>query len=133
MLRRRCASSSVPGPNIVSSIAPLAVRLADCAAALLRRDARLEELARFVVATGGDVGVAQEARARGGRLILSGVRPGVYGTFARSGVIEDLGAEAIFRHEDEILASTRRAIAFAKSLAAQAQPRQPERSTLGGL
>jgi len=66
--------------------------------------------------------VARDARARGGRLVLSGVRPGLYGTFARSGVIEDLGAEAVFRHEDEILASTRRAIAFAQELAANALP-----------
>jgi anti-anti-sigma regulatory factor len=65
--------------------------------------------------------VAREAQARGGRLVLSGVRPGLYGTFARSGVIEELGAEAVFRHEDEILASTRRAIAFAEGLAVQAR------------
>ncbi|HTF33076.1 MAG TPA: SulP family inorganic anion transporter [Myxococcota bacterium] len=70
--------------------------------------------------------VAREARARGGRLVLSGVRPGLYGTFARSGVIEELGAEAVFRHENAILASTRRAIAFAESLAAQAHPRATE-------
>jgi SulP family sulfate permease len=71
--------------------------------------------------------VAREARARGGRLVLSGVRPGLYGTFARSGLIEDLGAEAVFRHEDEILASTRRAIAFAQEMAANAHPRASER------
>jgi SulP family sulfate permease len=64
--------------------------------------------------------VAREAQARGGRLVLSGVRPGLYGTFERSGVIEELGQDAVFRHDDEILASTRRAIAYAESLAAKA-------------
>ena len=65
--------------------------------------------------------VALQARARGGRLVLSGVRPGVHGTLVRAGVIDRIGADAVFRHEDELLASTRKAIVFAEGLAARAR------------
>jgi len=61
--------------------------------------------------------VARAARARGGRLVLSGVRPGLYGTLERAGAIAELGAESVFRHEDELLASTRKAVAYAEQLA----------------
>ncbi|MBC7171575.1 MAG: sodium-independent anion transporter [Polyangiaceae bacterium] len=62
--------------------------------------------------------VAHEAKVRGGRLILCGVRPGMYGTFERAGLLGKIGEDAIFRAEDELLASTRRALAFANDLAA---------------
>jgi len=65
--------------------------------------------------------VALQARTRGGRLVLSGVRPGLYGTLVRAGVVDRIGADAIFQHEDELLASTRKAIAFAEELAARAR------------
>ena len=61
--------------------------------------------------------VARSARARGGRLVLSGVRPGLYGTLERAGALAELGVESVFRHEDELLASTRKAIAYAEQLA----------------
>jgi SulP family sulfate permease len=64
--------------------------------------------------------VAVEARGRGGRLVLCGVRPGMLGTLERSRAVEIIGREAIFPHEGEMLASTRRANEFARSLAAQA-------------
>jgi SulP family sulfate permease len=65
------------------------------------------------------VKVANEARKRGGRLLLCGVRPGMYGTFERAGLIPELGADALFVAEREILASTRRAVRYAQELAAQ--------------
>lgn len=61
--------------------------------------------------------VATQARQRGGRLILCGVRPGMYGTFERAGLLKQIGKDAIFRAEGEILASTRAAAAYAHSLA----------------
>ena len=63
--------------------------------------------------------VAREARSRGGRLVLCGVRPGMLGTLERSRVIDAIGSDAVFPHEGEMLASTRRATEFANSLAAQ--------------
>jgi SulP family sulfate permease len=62
--------------------------------------------------------VAVEARQRGGRLILCGVRPGMYGTFERAKLLSKIGEDAIFRAEHEVLASTRRALAYAHELAA---------------
>lgn len=64
--------------------------------------------------------VAVEARGRGGRLVLCGVRPGMLGTLERSRAVEIIGRDAVFPHEGEMLASTRRASEFAHSLAAQA-------------
>lgn len=63
--------------------------------------------------------VAREARSRGGRLVLCGVRPGMFGTLERSRVIDTIGRDAIFQHEREMLASTRRATEFANNLAAR--------------
>ncbi len=63
--------------------------------------------------------VAHEARQRGGRLILCGVRPGMYGTFERAGLLATIGEDAVFQAEPEVLASTRRAIAYAEELAAR--------------
>jgi SulP family sulfate permease len=63
--------------------------------------------------------VAVEARSRGGRLLLCGVRPGMLGTLERSRVIDIIGRDAIFPHEREMLASTRRATEFASGLAAR--------------
>jgi SulP family sulfate permease len=62
------------------------------------------------------VNVAREARKRGGRLLLCGVRPGMYGTFERAGLIPELGEDALFRAEREILGSTRRAVRYAQEL-----------------
>jgi SulP family sulfate permease len=64
--------------------------------------------------------VGREAAKKGGRLILSGVRPGMYGTLQRAGVIDQLGPESVFEHEPTLLGSTRRAIAFAQSLTGSA-------------
>ena len=61
--------------------------------------------------------IADEARARGGRLILCGVRPGMYGTLERAGLISRIGGDAILPAEPEVLASTRKAIALALTLA----------------
>ncbi|HKP55155.1 MAG TPA: SulP family inorganic anion transporter [Polyangiales bacterium] len=64
------------------------------------------------------VHVAREARKRGGRLLLCGVRPGMYGTFERAGLIPELGEDALFRADREILGSTRRAVRYAQELTA---------------
>jgi len=60
--------------------------------------------------------VAERARKGGGRLLLCGVRPGMYGTFERAGLLDTIGKDAIFRDEREILGSTRAAIRYAHEL-----------------
>jgi SulP family sulfate permease len=64
--------------------------------------------------------VAQEARQRGGQLILCGVRAGMYGTLERAGLLRKFGENAIFRAEPEMLSSTRKALAYAHALARRA-------------
>jgi SulP family sulfate permease len=68
------------------------------------------------------VKVAHEARRRGGRLLLCGVRPGMYGTFERAGLIPEIGADALFVAEREMLGSTRRAVRYARELVAKSSP-----------
>jgi anti-anti-sigma regulatory factor len=63
------------------------------------------------------VHVADEARRRGRRLLPCGVRPGMYGTFERAGLIPEIGEDAFFPAERELLASTRRAIRYAHEIA----------------
>ena len=46
--------------------------------------------------------LSREARRRGGRVILSGVRPGMFGTLQRAGVIDEVGPDAVFLHFDEV-------------------------------
>lgn len=60
--------------------------------------------------------VAVKARERGGRLVLCGVRAGMYGTFERAGLLDHLGKDCVFPAESEVLASTRHALAYAKRL-----------------
>jgi SulP family sulfate permease len=62
--------------------------------------------------------VADKARRRGGRLLLCGVRPGMYGTFERAGLLTRIGEDAVFPAEAEVLASTRHAVSYAHALAA---------------
>jgi SulP family sulfate permease len=62
--------------------------------------------------------VADTARARGGRLILCGVRAGTRGVLERSGMLQRIGHDAVFPAEREFLASTRNALAYARNLAA---------------
>ncbi|MBK8590240.1 MAG: SulP family inorganic anion transporter [Sandaracinaceae bacterium] len=64
--------------------------------------------------------VAEKARARGGRLILCGVRQSMYGVFERAGLLDKIGKDSIFQTERDLLQSTRRAIAFAHELSAKA-------------
>jgi SulP family sulfate permease len=90
---------------------------------------RLDESARFIVlrvqeaynldaTTAAAIGhVAARARQRGGRLLLCGVRPGMYGTFERAGFLPQLGEDAIFLADRELLGSTRRALSYARDLA----------------
>ena len=61
--------------------------------------------------------VADQARQRGGRLLLCGVRPGMYGTFERAGLLARIGADALFPAERELLASTRHAVEYAHQIA----------------
>jgi SulP family sulfate permease len=65
--------------------------------------------------------VAVKARVSGGRLILCGVRSGMYGTFKRAGLLKELGEENVFRAESELLASTRNALAHAHRVATARQ------------
>jgi SulP family sulfate permease len=60
--------------------------------------------------------VSKYARSSGGRLLLSGVRPGTYGTLERAGLLKAIGEDAIFRIEPEVLGSTVRAIQYARQL-----------------
>lgn len=62
--------------------------------------------------------VADQARRRGGRLLLCGVRPGMRGTFERAGLLPRIGADAVFEAERELLASTRHAVAYARQIVA---------------
>jgi SulP family sulfate permease len=62
--------------------------------------------------------VADEARQRGGQLILCGVRAGMYGTFERAGLLRKFGENGIFRAEPELLSSTRKALAYAHGVSA---------------
>lgn len=64
--------------------------------------------------------VAQQARQRGGRLILCGVRPGMYGTLERARMLHTIGLDSIFPAEHELLASTRKAVRYAHQLAGRA-------------
>jgi SulP family sulfate permease len=61
--------------------------------------------------------VAKEARAHRGRLILAGVRPGMYGTLERAGLVQQMGPESIFQLEPLVLSSTLKALAYAHQLA----------------
>jgi SulP family sulfate permease len=62
--------------------------------------------------------VAEQARKSGGRLLLCGVRPGMQGTFERAGLLTQIGEDAFFPAERELLAATRHAIAYAHRLVA---------------
>jgi SulP family sulfate permease len=68
------------------------------------------------------VHVAERARSRGGRLLLCGVRPGMYGTLERAGLLAKIGQDAIFPADRELLGSTRRALAYAHKLANADRP-----------
>jgi SulP family sulfate permease len=61
--------------------------------------------------------VAEHARERGGRLVLTGVRDGMYETIARAGLLAHVGKEAVFRAEAALLGSTYKGLAFAHDLA----------------
>jgi sulfate permease, SulP family len=60
--------------------------------------------------------IAKIARSLDGCLILSGVRPGTYGTLERAGLLAVIGAENVFPIESEVLGSTVRALRRARSL-----------------
>jgi SulP family sulfate permease len=61
--------------------------------------------------------VARAASAKNGRLILSGVRTGTYGTLQRAGTLDAVGADAVFKLEAEVMGSTIHAIRYAHQLA----------------
>ena len=62
--------------------------------------------------------VAEEARRRGARLLVCGVRPGMYSTFQRAGLLATLGEDGVFRADRELLGSTRQAMEYADRLIA---------------
>jgi len=63
------------------------------------------------------VKIAKLTQSLGGQLILSGVRPGMYGTFVRAGLVKRLGEENVFAHDGVVLGGTLRAFRRAKALA----------------
>jgi len=65
--------------------------------------------------------VARYARARGQHLVLAGVKPGMYETLDRAGLVRAMGADAIFRHEPLLLGATLKALAHAHALAGEGQ------------
>jgi len=67
--------------------------------------------------------VARYARARDRHLILAGVKPGMYGTLERAGLVREMGADAIFRHEPLLLGATLKALAHAHALVGKGQGR----------
>jgi SulP family sulfate permease len=79
---------------------------------------RVQEAYNLDATTAAAIGhVAARARQRGGRLLLCGVRSGMKGTFERAGFLPQLGEDAIFPADRELLGSTRRALAYARELA----------------
>jgi len=60
--------------------------------------------------------VARYARSRQRHLVLAGVKPGMYGTLERAGLVREMGADAIFRHERLLLSDTLKAFAHAHTL-----------------
>ena len=84
---------------------------------------RVQEAYNLDATTAAAIGhVAERARQRGGRLFLCGVRPGMYGTFQRSGFLPQLGEDAIFVADRELLGSTRKALNYARELARKGWP-----------
>ena len=59
--------------------------------------------------------VAREAQRRGGQLILADVKPGMYGTLERAGIVEQLGRDTVFRHEPTLLSASYKAIRYAEA------------------
>lgn len=59
--------------------------------------------------------VARNARARQRHLVLSGVKPGMYGTLERAGLVREMGAQAIFRHEGALFSDTLKALTYARA------------------
>jgi len=79
---------------------------------------RVQEAYNLDATTAAAIGhVAERARQRGGRLLLCGVRPGMKATFERAGFLPQLGEDAIFLADRELLGSTRRALGYARELA----------------
>jgi SulP family sulfate permease len=79
---------------------------------------RVQEAYNVDATTGAALAhVADEARRRGGRLLLCGVRPGMQGTLERAGLLDKIGRDALFPAEREVLASTRHAVQHARALA----------------
>jgi len=78
---------------------------------------RVQEAYNMDATTAGVIAhVADHVRRRGGRLLLCGVRPGMYGTFERAGLLDKIGKDALFVAERELLASTKQAVAYAHHL-----------------
>jgi len=82
---------------------------------------RMQEAYNMDATTGAAIAhVADRYRMRGGRLLICGIRPGMYGTFERAGLLEQLGRDAVFPAEREVLAATRAAIRYAHELVSKA-------------
>lgn len=83
---------------------------------------RVQEAYNVDATTAGAIAhVAEQARKRGSRLLLCGVRPGMYSTFERAGLLPKLGEDGLFLAERELLGSTRRAMSYADLLVCAAE------------
>lgn len=81
---------------------------------------RMQEAYNMDATTGAAIAhVADKFRKRGGRLLICGIRPGMYGTFERAGLLDRIGQDAVFPAEREVLAATRAAIRYAHELVAR--------------
>jgi anti-anti-sigma regulatory factor len=81
---------------------------------------RMQEAYNMDATTGHAIAhVADKVRKRGGRLLICGIRAGMYGTFQRAGLLDQIGQDAVFPAEREVLAATRHAIRYAHELVAK--------------
>ncbi len=68
--------------------------------------------------------VAEHAREKGGCMVLTGLRPAMYQTIVRAGLVKQFGAEMLFQAESTLLGSTHSGIAFIKAKRAEAEARK---------
>lgn len=72
------------------------------------------------------VNYAERLRARGGKLILCGVEKNVLKTLQRTGALDRIGAENVFKARDVLLMSLQEAVEYAQQWLAAQPPLPPE-------
>lgn len=85
---------------------------------------RMQEAYNMDATTGHAIAhVADKVKKRGGRLLICGIRAGMFGTFQRAKLLDQIGQDAVFPAEREVLAATRSAIRYAHELVAKGEAR----------